>query len=563
MFRWALVSNTTVAPLVQRLKKETTASGIPCEFFVSEHGDTGRQVLSSDSALYNFKPDLLVLYLDLQQIKPGLELTIALDKPDKREAIIAEVVEHVASMLTPLRNNSSAQLLVNSFMVIPRTALGIGPDRVYRNSIRRMNLKLEEVLAAIPQCDIYDCESLWSEVGFQHFDRRFEMLAQFPFGVAMQQNLVGEWMRFFRSMQGLSRKCVVLDLDNTLWRGVLGEDGSEGIQMGDTPQGRPFRRLQEALKALTRRGVLLAINSKNNASDVLPILKDHPDMLLRESDFAALQINWDDKATNMTRISRELDIGLPHMVFLDDSASERSWVRARHPEVLVPEMPKDNSGYVDVLCRCELDTLVVTDEDRKRATMYWQEKQRRELQAEAPSFEVFLMNLNLEVQIQSLRPDLLERAAQLCQRTNQFNLTTRRHNAAHLKQLSSGERSAVFMMKAVDRFGDYGWSGLAVAEIQGETVLLESFLMSCRVMGKNAEFALLSAVSSWAAMHGCSAIRGQFIPTGKNMPCREFLAKSGLSPCGEPTPEGGQLFESQISNLQVRHADHIKLSVDL
>ena len=341
MFRWAIVSNTTVAPLVPRLKKETAACGIPCEVFVCEHGDTGRQVLTPDSELYGFKPELLVLYLDLQQIKPSLELTIALENPTDREAIIVEVVGHVVSMVTTLRNNSSAQLLVNSFTVMPRTVMGIGLDKVYRSAIRRINLKLGEALATIPQCNIYDCESLWAEVGFQQYDRRFEMMAQFPFGAAMQQNLVGEWMRYFRSMQGLARKCVVVDLDNTLWGGVLGEDGADGIQMGDTPQGRPFRRMQEALKALTRRGVLLAINSKNNMADVLPVLKEHPDMILREADFATMQANWDDKATNMTRISGELNIGLAHMVFLDDSASERGWVHERHPEVLVPEMPKE------------------------------------------------------------------------------------------------------------------------------------------------------------------------------------------------------------------------------
>src|SRR5262249_25791375 len=154
---------------------------------------------------------------------------------------------------------------------------------------------------------------------------------------------------------------------------------------------------------------------------------DHPDMILRESDFAAIQINWDDKATNMSRLSSELNIGLSHMVFLDDSASERAWVRERHAEVLVPDMPAEPSLYVDVLNCCELDVLSLTEEDRKRAAMYWQERQRRVLQQKTPSFEQFLQNLKLVVEIEPLRPQLLDRAVQLCQRTNQFNLTTRRH----------------------------------------------------------------------------------------------------------------------------------------
>jgi FkbH-like protein len=562
MFRWALVSNTTIAPLISRLKSEVQSCGCDCEFFVAEHGDAGRQILSPQSELYSFKPDLLALYLDIQQVRPGLEFTLALENASRCEAIVSEVVEHVILMVTALRDNCVAQLLINSFTVIPRTVMGVGLDPIYRNAVRRINLKLDEALANIPQCRIYDCESLWAEVGFQQYDRRFEMMAQFPFGVLMQQNLVGEWMRFFRALRGLSRKCVVVDLDNTLWGGVLGEDGPEGIQMGDTPQGRPFRRLQESLKALSRRGVILAINSKNNSADVLPVLHQHPDMVLKETDFAVMQINWDDKATNMSRIGRELNIGLRHMVFLDDSASERDWVRQRHAEVLVPELPKEKSGYADVLLRCELDTLAVTDEDRKRTTMYSQEKQRRDSQAEAPSLEEFLKSLNLVVEVQSLRSELLDRAAQLCLRTNQFNLTTRRHGPEKLKQLASGDKSEVFMMKAADRFGDYGWSGLVIAEIQGESVFIESFLMSCRVMGKNVEFALMSVLCQWATKRGCSTIRGLFIPASKNAPCKEFLAKCGLTANGSATAAGGQMFEAEISKLQLEPADHVKISVN-
>lgn len=563
MFRWALVSNTTIAPLLSRLKGETRLCGCDCEFFLAEHGDAGGKILSPQSELYRFKPDLLVLYLDIQQVRPGLEFSVALEGASKCEAIISEVVEHVIMMVTAMRNNCTAHLLINSFAVIPRTVMGIGLDPIYRSTIRRINLKLYEGLANIPQCSIYDCESLWAEVGFQQFDRRFEMMAQFPFGLLMQQNLVGEWMRSFRALRGLSRKCVVVDLDNTLWGGVLGEDGPEGIQMGDTPQGRPFRRLQESLKALSRRGVLLAINSKNNAADAVPILQHHPDMVLKETDFAAMQINWDDKATNMSRIAHELNIGLRHMVFLDDSASERDWVRQRHAEVLVPEMPREKSAYADVLLRCELDALAVTEEDRKRTTMYSQEKRRRDFQASAPSFEEFLKSLNLVVEVQSLRSELLDRAAQLCLRTNQFNLTTRRHGPEKLKQFAADDQSGVFIMKAADRFGDYGWSGLVIAEVQGKSVFIESFLMSCRVMGKNIEFSLMSALCQWAAKRGCSTIRGQFIPTSKNAPCREFLAQCGLTASGNVTAEGGQMFEAEINKLQLPQAKHLEITVNL
>jgi FkbH-like protein len=563
VFRWALISNTTTAPLVQRLGREIKTSGVECEFFVSEHGDIGRQVFSPASELYTFKPDLIVVYLDLQQIKPMLELSVPFTTPEEREQLLSEGVEHTTSMLKALRSHSSAVLLVNSFPVIPRTVLGIGMDQIYRNLIRQINLNLCRAAKEIPQCYIFDCESLWTEAGFREYDRRFEMLAEFPFGMGMQKLLVNEWMRYFRALRGLTRKCIVVDLDNTLWGGILGEDGAEGIQMGDTPEGRPFRRFQQALKALNRRGVLLAINSKNNASDVKALFEQNSDLLLRESDFAAMQINWDDKATNLARISREMNIGLQHMVFLDDNPVERAWVRQRHPEVLVPEMPEDNTRYSDVLLQCELDALAVTDEDLKRAKMYWEERQRRTLQAEVPSFEEFLKNLSLEVEIEPLSGPLLDRAAQLCQRTNQFNLTTRRHNADEIARFAESPRSKVLLLKARDRFGEYGWSGLAIVQTEDNRASIESFLVSCRVLGKNAEYALFAAVVKWAIQQKCTDLQGLYIPTSKNPPCKDFLEQCGMKPITSNAAGAGVGYEANLTDLQTRRIDHIKVSISL
>lgn len=561
MFRWAIVSNSTVAPLVPRLKKELSARKLECEFHVVEHGNLGAEVFQADSELYAFKPDLTVVYIDLAQVQSGLEFTLSLEDAAARDKVVAEVIAHVSEVLQSIRSYSQGTILVNSFTVMPRTSLGIGLDPIYRAAVRKMNAGVQDAASSLPQCYVYDLESLWAEAGFQAYDRRFEFMAQFPFGPAMQQLLVAEWLRYFLAIRGLSRKCVVLDLDNTLWGGILGEDGADGIRLGDTPAGRPYLRFQQALKALSKRGILLAINSKNNLADVLPVLRHHPEMVLRESDFAAMQVNWDDKATNLSRLGKELNISLGHMVFLDDSASERGWVLERLPEVLVPEMPREASGYLDVLNRCELDTLKVTAEDLKRAKMYWEEKQRRELQAEVPSFEQFLEKLKLSIKVELLRPELLDRAAQLCQRTNQFNLTTRRHGADHLQRVAESPNSAVLLMNAVDRFGDYGWSGLAIVEARERTVFIESFLMSCRVMGKNAEFAFLSGLLQWAKQKQCVQIRGEFVPSTKNAPCRDFLARCGLQP--ETANGNGQAFAAEIASLPLPKVDYIDLAVDL
>ena len=563
MYRWALVSNTTIAPLVPRLRQAVNSCGIDCEFFVAEHGDSGRQIFSPGSELYAFRPDLIVLYLDLQQLKPMFELSVPFEAPETRELLIEEVLGEVTAMAKALRNNSSSVLVVNNFPVRPRTALGIGLDQVYKNTLRQLNLRLHQAVSVLRESYVFDCDSLWAEVGFGEYDRRFEIIAQFPFSVRMQQALVDEWMRFFRAAKGMTRKCIVVDLDNTLWNGILGEDGPDGIRMGDTVEGRPFRRFQQALKALNRRGLLLAISSKNNVGDVKALFQQHPDMVLCESDFAAMQINWEDKATNLARIAHELNIGLQHLVFLDDNPAERAWVRERHPEVLVPEMPQEKARYVDVLCHCETDALAVTGEDLKRAQMYLEERQRRESQAEAPSFEQFLANLGLEVNIEPARPALLERAGQLCQRTNQFNLTTRRHNAEMLTQFSASPSCVVLLMEAHDRFGDYGWSGLAIARIENTHALIDTFLLSCRMMGKNAEFALFAALVKWAKDRGCTHIRGIYLPTSKNLPCKDFLERCGLKAVADPAGEPGQAYEANLAELYMRPIDHIKITRSL
>jgi FkbH-like protein len=563
MYRWALVSNTTIAPLVPRLRQAVRRCGVDCEFFVVEHGDSDSQIFSPGSQLYAFRPDLIVLYLDLEQLKPRFELSVAFETSENREVLISEVLREVTGRAKALRNNTSAVLLTNSFPVQPRTVLGIGLDQVYKNALRELNLRLYQAVSMLQESHVFDCDSLWAEVGFGEYDRRFEMIAQFPFGVRMQQALVDEWIRYFRALKGLTRKCIVVDLDNTLWGGVLGEDGPDGIRMGDTPEGRPFRRFQQALKALNRRGLLLAISSKNNIGDVKAVLQVHPDMVLRESDFAAMQINWEDKATNLACIARELNIGLQHLVFLDDNPAERAWVRERHPEVLVPEMPQEQARYVETLCHCETDALAVTEEDLQRPRMYREERQRREFQAEAPSFEHFLNSLGLEVNIEPVRPALLERAAQLCQRTNQFNLTTCRHNAEMLTQLSASRVSAVLLMQVHDRFGDYGWSGLAIVNIENTTALIDTFLLSCRVMGKNAEFALFAAVVKWARNNSCTHIKGFYLPTSKNPPCKDFLERCGLKAAASQVVEPGQAYEANLAELQMHPIDHIKISMRL
>jgi len=557
MTRWALISNTTVAPLAARLKTELHNTGQECELFVSQYSDVNQQILQPASQLYSFRPDWLVLYLGLEQLRPNLEGTFAFELPKQRSDIQDEIVAEVLALVRSVRANCGATLLVNNFPVVPRTVLGVGLDPVLKSAVRQMNLKLADELTSVPNCFLYDCDSLWAEVGWSDRDRRFEMLAQLPFGPKLQPLLVREWLRYFRAVQGQARKCVVVDLDNTLWGGILGEDGPDKIQMGDTPHGRPYRRLQQALQILNRRGLLLAVCSKNNSSDVLAVLREHPDLLLREKDFAALQINWQDKATNLCAIARELNIGLQHMVFLDDNPTERQWVRETLPEVLVPELPADAALVADVLTNCELDTLALTEEDLKRTQMYVADRERKKFQATTPTYEQFLQELQLVVQIERLQPSLLDRAVQLCQRTNQFNLTTQRYTSIDLQRMAAAPDTVVLLMNVRDRFGDYGWTGLAIAQHQTGRAIIDSFLVSCRVLGKQVEFALFAAVVDWARQAGCAELYATYHVTPKNAACADFYSNCGL----QAVAVQPQSYVRALAELPAPPIGHIQLSV--
>jgi FkbH-like protein len=551
--RWALLSNTTVIPVARRLEACLAERYGGGTVYVAQYGEATQQILEPTSALHAFHADIFVLFVDPDQLRPGFDLELPFLEPDERQRTLEALRGEVLMLVRAIRSHSTAPILVNNFPVVPRTSLGLGLDRIRKDAIRRSNLDLAELVAAEPGCHLYDYDGLWSEVGWNDRDVRFELLAQLPFGPRLQERLVDEWIRFFMAFRGEARKCVVVDLDNTLWGGILGEDGPDGIQMADTPHGRPYRRLQLALQALIKRGVVVAVCSKNNLDDVLPVLREHPDMVLREADFVAMRINWQDKASNLREIASELNLGLQHFVFLDDNPTEREWVRQSLPEVLVPELPEDASLFALALNDCELDTLTLTAEDRKRSAMYAEERQRRDFEAATPDFDEFLRQLDLSVRIESVSTPLLERAAQLCQRTNQFNLTTRRHTAADLERFAAAADRTVLMMNVRDRFGEYGWTGLAIGVRNGDVAEIDSFLVSCRVLGKRVEQALFTELASWARNAGCVELLADFLPTRKNALCADFYSQCGMT----EVPERPGRYRARLADLPELGLAHI------
>lgn len=403
--------------------------------------------------------------------------------------------------------------------------------------LARMNLALGEGLADLPNVHVLDSDSwLRSDTILSHMPKMW-FAAKVPYGNAVFQAAATNIGAAVTGLAGRSRRLLVVDLDNTLWGGVIGETGWQGIVLGGHHHvGEAYAAFQAALKALSNRGIQLAIVSKNDESIALEALDNHPEMRLRRKDFASWRINWEDKAANIAAIAAEVNLGLASVVFLDDHPAERARVREALPEVMVPEWPEDPAQYVSALwnLRC-FETPTLNSVDRHRTAMYTTERERRTSVQSVGSIEDWLRTLDLVVSVESLSATNLPRAAQLLNKTNQLNLTTRRLTEKELVAWAAEEHHRFVTFSVRDRFGDYGLVGLlGIACGSGQAQIVD-FVLSCRVMGRKVEEAMLHVASRIASEFGSTVLRARLVPTDRNRPTRDILENSLLRPIDAAT----------------------------
>lgn len=323
-----------------------------------------------------------------------------------------------------------------------------------------------------------------------------------------------------------TKKCIVLDLDNTLWGGIVGEDGLDGIKLSLTSPGASFIAFQQALLDLYNRGIVLTINSRNNFEDAIKVIRSHPNMILKEHHFAAMRINWNDKTDNIIDLAKELNIGLDSMVFFDDDSTNRASVRAMLPEVETPELPTNPANYTRFLISLPyFKSITITDEDKMRGNLYVTERLRKEAEKSFVDKNKFLKDLDLELQIFIDDPSSVTRLAQLTEKTNQFNINKHPMTEEEIIELINSPKHKVFYGRATDRFGDHGIINFAVAENKGNLWNIDDFLMSCRVIGRGIEEAFLASIGQVIKTSGAKQLSIKFVPTEKNKPAEEFVNK--------------------------------------
>jgi FkbH-like protein len=354
--------------------------------------------------------------------------------------------------------------------------------------------------------------------------------AKIPFGNEVFQTAVADVKAAIRGLRGQARKLIVLDLDDTLWGGIVGEVGWQNLQLGGhDPVGEAFQEFQRTLRNLTRRGIVLGIVSKNTESVALTAIRENPEMVLKLEDFAGWRINWHDKAANLADLVAELNLGLQSVVFIDNSPIERGRVHDDLPEVLVPQWPEDPLFYSTALrsLRC-FDSPGISREDAERSQSYAADRGRADLKHQAGSLDEWLKSLGIKVTVESLSPANLRRAAQLLNKTNQLNLSTRRMTEQELDSWAKTPGRGIWVFRVVDRFGDAGLTGLASLEKQGDTAHIVDFLLSCRVIGRKVEEAMVAWLVRQARELGTPEVRAEYRPTPKNPPCLEFWQRSGF-----------------------------------
>jgi FkbH-like protein len=543
----ALVGTVTLELWTPAIRAICFSWGIETEIYVGQFQQYTQEILDPDSGLARFRPDLVLIAADWRS------LSLPPESDDPAAAIAAKLVQF-QPLWQHCRQNLGANVIQCNFEVPEIDPLGNLSATVpggRANILRQINLELTRQGVSI--LDIDQIAGLHGKQRW-HDEVLWQAAKQYPATEAIPL-LARHAASLIRASLGLTSKCLVLDLDNTLWGGIIGEDGINGIRLGGGPAGESFVAFQKYVLALKRRGVILAVCSKNNEQDAKAPFQDHPEMVLKLEDIALFAANWQAKDENLRHIANSLNIGLDSLVFIDDNPVERNLIRSQIPEIEVIELPQDPAGYATALHRslC-FEAWTLTDDDRRRAASYQQNAKRSEQLAAAGNVEDYLAGLEMQVELRPFDEANLARIVQLINKTNQFNLTTRRITEAECLGLINRADCYTQFMRLKDRFGDNGITGILIAFVEGNTLRIDNWLISCRVLGRRVEDAMLAAALSFGASRKCEFGVGEYIPTAKNGQVSGIFEKYGFEKFGEQT------FRCRIENHQVAAPAWMKIN---
>jgi FkbH-like protein len=525
----ALLADVSTQHLIPILKVLFARAGISVDIYEAGFDTVQLEAYNPASSLYSFQPHIVVI----------LQSVIALRARyyqfgGEADGFIRREVDGMTRVWEAVQSHLPVPIVQSTFVLPyerPFGNFGVKVAGTLMGVTGEINRELCLRARSFASVFVNDVDFLAGWVGRSHFlDEKLWALAKSICALNCLPLLAKNIVDIALACTGRAVKCVVLDLDNTLWGGVVGDDGLEGIGLGDLDEGGAFHAFQCYLRELWRRGVLLAVCSKNNDAIARRVFAEHPAMVLKEEHIAVFVANWEDKATNIARIRETLNIGYDSMVFLDDNPFERNLVRQMIPQICVPELPEDPALYVRAVSELNLfETSSASALDAQRTAMYQDQAKREEERKKVGNLEDYLRSLETTVIFSRFEPQNLSRIAQLIQRSNQFNLTTRRYSESQCEAVMRNQGEFFpFSINVQDRFGDFGLVNVAILRNRGKILEIDVFLMSCRVLQRGVEQFAMNKIFEHAKQGGFESVLGRYIPTAKNVMVKDFFAQFGF-----------------------------------
>lgn len=531
----ALLGNCTTDYIAKALTQSCADYNISANVYNCPFRQYNQEIFNKESGFYTSKPELTILFLEGMILFPQwYEVGSVMNSADKKHSFIKAVFDSLISLVEEIHASSDSVIIMNNFKMPHFSPLGILDNKYFpglKDMISLLNLELAQWASDKDYLYIFDYCAFTTHYGNENlYDPKMFYITNTTIALPYTVKLAKEYLRYILPLRFMSKKCLVLDLDNTLWGGVAGEDGISGIKLDITGTGRSFYDFQKQILNLYYKGIILAINSKNNLEDAMTIIEKHPHMVLNKEHFSAIKINWDDKVKNLIAISKELNIGIDSIVFFDDSVIERELVKSMLPEVTVIDVPADTSKYSEAIRNIiEFEYIKLTDEDLSRNSMYSNNKERNGAQQKFSNVEDYLKSLKTKVILEYSNEFSIPRIAQLTQKTNQFNMTTKRYTQEDIESFHNSQDYVVISIKVKDIYGDNGLTGVCIVKIDGNCARIDTFLLSCRVLGRNVEFAFLNKIISLLQRKGIDTVYASYLMTEKNKVNENFYLRAGFS----------------------------------
>ncbi|MBU6461261.1 MAG: HAD family hydrolase [Bradyrhizobium sp.] len=527
IIRLAILADFSTQSLAPILKALCARHGVGLEIYEAAFDSIDIEVIDPTSELYKFKPHYVAIIMTTQQLRGKIYAA------GSRKDFAESATRHLVELWSRIAERSSAQLVQATFVLPAERAFGNYEVKVPHSVgaiIADLNHGIIDAARQAGNVLICDTDFIAAEAGRQKwFDDRLWILSKALCSFDAMPRFGRSLTDIILAADGRAVKCVALDLDGTLWGGTIGDDGLESIRLGELDDGEAFVEFQHFLLELKRRGIILAVVSKNERHHALLPFQKHPDMVLKEEDIAVFIANWENKADNIKTVRRILNIGFDSIVFLDDNPFERGLVRELLPDVIVPELPDDPSLFLSTLADLALfETTSYSQADENRVAQYRQEAARHELSNEFSDIDSYLVSLDMTMKVERFSEFNLPRIVQLMQRSNQFNLTTRRYSESACTKLMCDPDYYTLTMSLKDKFGDSGLISIIILKMS-DAVVIDEFLMSCRVLKRGVEAFAMNAIFELARQRGSHSVVGSYLPTPKNGMVRDFYPGFGFA----------------------------------